>query len=172
MISIYFNTDIPYHYYSTIKLSNSKKKHDIIILPISAWMKKALLFWIYPYFIIIIMIKKKLKSVYLLRLVTQCSVQSISVQLCFDSEKQRSFPTIKFTFIVIYILILLLLSYYTSAKSFYFPHPKKWQICCNQIIKAGENLFFFVLHNDQDWIYFPHLRIGKEVVIYDTLIHF
>ena len=50
MILIYFNTDIPYHYYSTIKLSNSKKKHDIIILPISAWMKKALLFWIYPYF--------------------------------------------------------------------------------------------------------------------------
>ena len=125
MILIYFNTDIPYHYYSTIKLSNSKKKHDIIILPISAWMKKALLFWIYPYLYHYHHDKKKkLKSVYLLRLVTQCSVQSISVQLCFDSEKQRSFPTIKFTFIVIYILILLLL-YYTSAKSLYFPHPKK-----------------------------------------------
>lgn len=143
MILIYFNTDIPYHYYSTIKLSNSKKKHDIIILPISAWMKKALLFWIYPYFIIIIMIKKKLKSVYLLRLVTQCSVQSISVQLCFDSEKQRSFPTIKFTFIVIYTYIIIIIILTTQVRKVsIFPIPKKWQICCNQIIKAGENLFF------------------------------
>ena len=142
MISIYFNTDIPYHYYSTIKLSNSKKKHDIIILPISAWMKKALLFWIYPYFIIIIMIKK-LKSVYLLPLVTQCSVQSISVQLCFDSEKQRSFPTIKFTFIVIYTYIIIIIILTTQVRKVsIFPIPKKWQICCNQIIKAGENLFF------------------------------
>ena len=96
--------------------------------------------------------KKKLKSVYLLRLVTQCSVQSISVQLCFDSEKQRSFPTIKFTFIVIYTYIIIIIIILTTQvrKVSIFPIPKKWQICCNQIIKAGENLFFFVLHNDQD----------------------
>ena len=139
MILIYFNTDIPYHYYSTIKLSNSKKKHDIIILPISAWMKKALLFWIIPFIIVI-----KLRSVYLLRLVTQCSVQSISVQLCFDSEKQRSFPTIKFTFIVIYTYIIIIILILTTQvrKVSIFPIPKKWQIRCNQIIKAGENFFF------------------------------
>ena len=120
---------------------------------------------------------KTQKCLFIAFIVTQCPVQSILVQLCFDSEKQRSFPTIKFTFIVIYtyiIIIIIIIIILTTQvrKVSIFPIPKKWQICCNQIIKAGENLFFFVLHNDQDWIYFPHLRIGKEVVIYDTLIHF
>ena len=137
MILIYFNTDIPYHYYSTIKLSNSKKKHDIIILPISAWMKKALLFWIYPYFIIIIMIKK-----------TQKFSHSVFSPVHFSSvvfwlRETAVIPNHQihiYCYIYTYIIIIILTT--QVRKVSIFPIPKKWQICCNQIIKAGENLFF------------------------------
>ena len=127
MILIYFNTDIPYHYYSTIKLSNSKKKHDIIILPISAWMKKALLFWIYPYFIIIIMIKKKLKSVYLLRLLSHSVFSPVHFSsVVFWLRETAVIPNHQIhIYCYIYLYYYYYYTYYTSAKSFYFPHPKK-----------------------------------------------
>ena len=109
-----------------------------------------------------------------MRLVTQCSVQSISVQLCFDSEKQRSFPTIKFTFIVIYTYIIIIIILTTQVRKVsIFPIPKKWQICCNQIIKAGENLFFlYFIMIKTEFTFLTYGSVKKYVVIYDTLIYF
>ena len=129
MISIYFNTDIPYHYYSTIKLSNSKKKHDIIIIPISAWMKKALLFWIYPYFIIIIiiMIKKTQKCLFIAFSHSVFSPVHFS-SVVFWLRETAVIPNHQihiYCYIYLYYYYYYYYTYYTSAKSFYFPHPKK-----------------------------------------------
>ena len=132
-ILIYFNTDVLPLYYQTFNIpwKNTTSYY------LSAWMKKALLFWIIPF---IIMIKKTQKCLFIAFSHSVFSPVHLS-SVVFWLRETAVIPNHQ-----IHIYCYIYYYYYTVQKLFlFFPRRPKWQICC---LLRWEKCRVFVLHND------------------------